>query len=55
MNGQELIKNQKVAQIEFLNDEWILYSEGKRDIALDVLIVTVAQILIRSLAPDIFL
>ena len=43
MNGQQLIKNQKVAQIEFLNDEWILYSEGKREISrLDVLIITAA-------------
>ena len=43
MNGQQLIKNQKVAQIEFLNDEWILYSERKREISrLDVLIITAA-------------
>jgi len=43
MNEQQLIKNQKVAHIEFLNNEWILYSEGKREISrLDVLVITAA-------------
>ena len=43
MNGRQLIKTQKVAQIEFLNNEWILFSEGKREISrLDVLIITAA-------------
>ena len=44
MHGHQLIKDRKVVHIEFLNGEWILFSEGKREISrLDVLIIAAAS------------